>query len=94
MEPRTDEIQQVLNEAADLIEERGWCQGGYNLGAGPLSLSGAIRVAHCDDYLRTLAVLEIHKRVRARVAVPIERLKWDEAPGRTVDEVLNLLRGV
>ncbi len=87
-------VQWVLNRAADLIEERGWCQGEGESATGALCLYSAINQAEPGIFLRALADREVRRRVRKRVDIPTGPIKWNDTPGRTVDEVLNLLRGL
>lgn len=47
--PTQDEVGQVLNKAANLIEEHGWCRGARINRLGSLCAYGAIEKAVFDD---------------------------------------------
>lgn len=71
----------VLREARELLVRDGWCQGEYRAGNGRLCLVGAVFSA--TPYpASALGRLE---------AIQSGALGWNDAPGRTVDEVLALL---
>jgi hypothetical protein len=88
---------EILDRAADLIDERGWCQGTYQDSAGGLCIDAATAVAAMGrlDILRaiknssfvdaTLAVVE---------AVDATTFKWNDAPERTQEEVTSTMRAV
>lgn len=96
---RTSEI---LNKAADLIEERGWGQGSETWnnhnGAG-LCLEGGILAATgmkltddfeaCPAYRAVWAHLENDDRWGAYRG---SLYNWNDAPGRTAEEVIEVLR--
>lgn len=85
--------QQVLLDAADLIEEKGWIQGAnWRPGLG-YCVFGAINKVTQNDLAFSDAV--------GRVLTEIGRLnqpwtggiaRWNDEPGRTKDEVLAALR--
>jgi hypothetical protein len=80
-------VQDTLDRTADLIEETGWIQdqfGSENLG---YCLAGALRrVAPASEYYD--ARDEIHKRIGTE-HVTI----WNDAPERTKEDVIAMLRG-
>ena len=91
----------VLHRAADLLEEFGWCQGALtNLGIGispreagvdRFCLSGAIGRAVYD----LLGFSEGSAIAWARILHDlggIEAVSWNDAPGRTKEEVVTKLR--
>jgi hypothetical protein len=80
----------VLDDAADLLERQGWCQvymedsDGRHCVVGALSAAAAVahsRVAHAGA----------ENAIWARVGMPTA---WNDAPERTEQEVLDLLRSV
>jgi hypothetical protein len=95
---------EVLNRAADLIEERGWSQGtGWCLNGdqgGPLCLEGSIRVAAALDILVARPVLNVVRdyltdtrpldiNAFAGYVIPFS---WNDAYDRTAAEVVEVLR--
>lgn len=87
---------QVLRRAVEIIDERGWCQGEYEDGAGRVCARGAIHVAIGGaPYVDPLS-LEKNKfiwEVRCLVVDLIgEGLAvWNDEPGRTVEQVRHAL---
>jgi hypothetical protein len=83
-----DEIGTALIKAADYIEKYGWCQHSHSK-AGTVCLWGAICEANggdgrlCDD---------AYDKVETFLQNPIGAINWNDAPGRTKDEVIALLR--
>lgn len=82
----------VLTRAAQLIRERGWIQGAWDNADGALCLWGAVREASHDlggETAEVDAMDVLRDRISNRdVSTPM----WNDARGRTVDEVLRLLR--
>ena len=68
-----------------LLRERGWKQHGYGVPDGPYCLAGAI-IAN-GEIVDTDRILD---RLRERLGMPV--WQWNDAPGRTVEQVLALLR--
>jgi hypothetical protein len=101
--PRT--VHKVLLEAADLIEQRGWTQGTFQGSDGRLCAHGAIHMAVFDkpDYFGehdAPLVLAVWCRLRnyllAKGVEPdlVRRgcMSWNDAPGRTKEEVVQAMR--
>lgn len=91
----------VLKDAAHEIERRGWFQGDYVGPDGSVCVIGAIRAACGMDphtYLfREESDME-HSMALELVAARCGYLRlsvhvWNDAPGRTVGEVLAVLKG-
>jgi hypothetical protein len=86
---------QVLLDAADSIERLGWIQHALGTGSGPRCVLGAIHFAGAERgsgwlWTGTIdAVTKMHAAL-GRNNLPV----WNDAPGRTKDEVLALLRRV
>lgn len=86
----------ILRAAADIIEERGWTQGIAALGSGPTCAGIAL-----DQAWSTLTGEEewwgrnqtLHRAVCARIGTD-SMIVWNDVPGRTVEEVLAMLRSV
>lgn len=95
---------EVLNKAADLIEERGWTQGPLGWDAtGPLCALGGIGAAlDCRTIGDTYCMWELAETPEVAavadylgVAVGPEGggvYNWNDAPGRTAAEVVEVLR--
>jgi hypothetical protein len=94
----------VLNRAADLIEERGWSQGsGWCLGGrdsgGALCLEGGIRVAAQEFDIHQAAIHVVRDYLtdtRPEAINPacgtVIPFSWNDAYGRTAAEVIEVLR--
>lgn len=81
----------ILREAANLIEERGWCQRAYTNEKGALCTLGAIgRTAEPGSGRwsdRALAIKALRNNI-----TPDDVACWNDKTARTVDEVLRALR--
>jgi hypothetical protein len=79
----------VLNRAADLLEEFGWCQGRAGSKAeGTMCLDRAIGEAEKD-----LGILLARARttLSEHIGIPLPFI-WNDTPGRTKEEVVRALR--
>lgn len=78
-------------EAAAVIEKAGWCQGGLTDLHGRVCLLGAMMLA--ADSLGAnrgeMALAWVELDHEAGGALP----RWNDAPSRTQEEVIDLLRG-
>lgn len=96
---------EILVQAADLIEERGWNQGDYVNDCGGLCTFGALYIAVglTPAFIRTdeadqraLAALtvvdEAAQALRQHVGRDVGISEWNDAPGRTKAEVVTALR--
>jgi hypothetical protein len=99
---------EVLNKAADLIEERGWVQGGVNgiddpwgLAGGPVCLEGSIVAALGLKFRSALYDCPAYNAVAQhldRKPMPADApfhdslWAWNDAPARTASEVIEVLR--
>jgi len=87
---------------ADVLEERGWTQHAYEAEDGAVCLRGAVEYAwaklgelpgnyECLGLDRCLA----EHLVGGSPAFPtVEQAIWNDAPGRTVQQVLDRLRAI
>ena len=97
---------EILNKAADLIEERGWVQGtGWGRDTAALCLEGGIAAAAgivrtlgngfiyqgCPAYDAVCSYLNRHPRPR-QYPVLDSLWDWNDTPGRTAEEVIEVLR--
>jgi hypothetical protein len=77
--------QRMLLDAADLIEERGWCQGSYSDQDGRVCAIGAIvRAGNHQHYRRAEAMM--------MMVVGMSVVGWNDIKGRTKEEVITALR--
>lgn len=99
-------IPQILNKAADLIEERGFAQGTKKENGRPGGVEGpalcaALALHEAGDALGDYSradVFDARKVLCAHVGISAEdRLfgvyGWNDEPGRTGEEVVAALRG-
>lgn len=100
---------EVLDLAADLIEQRGWAKGtGWNetgeREGAPLCLEGGIQAAmglhtqpYADDpseqWLADMKACPAYQAVKDYLNHPGTLYVWNDALGRTKDEVIAVLRG-
>lgn len=79
-----NEVQRVLTDASAILRTDGWTQGSFGRRTGPHCLFGAVDIATGDDsglYVLVAGVV-------SDVIGTENRLDWNDAPGRTIDEVL------
>ena len=83
--------QQILLDAANLLEERGWCQDEFQNKQGQMCMLGAMRVALWDK-----VIYPAHPAYGlACDATGMNGMKiaeWNDTPGRTQQEVISKLR--
>lgn len=93
-----DEIGERLLKAAQIIRERGWCQGSLHLPSGEVCAVGAIEAACEDDGLSDIqmeAQSRLTDHVYGQPAIRDDKLvyvaRWNDYPGRTAEEVIRAL---
>ncbi len=79
----TEPWRRVLLDAANYIEQHGWCQGAYRGGSAVCPIRAIVTV---DPFHEHGATLRMRKYVGGHVEA------WNDAPGRTQDEVVGALR--
>ncbi len=89
-----DSASTLLLKAADVIERQGWCQNYIGTYHGQVCLEGALNVAAGRDPKRDLVGVVGVAAHRIRRAVGKCAYHWNDAPGRTKDEVVAKLRAV
>ncbi len=86
---------EVARKAADLLERDGWCQGRLYSDDGERCLLGVLIAV--EQYLDTPDEVDeidaVDEAIGCRVGTPF-LAKWNDAPERTADEVIALLREV
>lgn len=106
----SEEIADVLDNAADLIESKGWIQNAYRDANGYCSVGAIMGVfnlvelnqedeAHSDehiDFLTDSAEVALIRKLRDKGAIGVEAgvIGWNDASGRTKQQVLDLFREV
>jgi hypothetical protein len=84
------EVAAVLRAAATRLETKGWCQGDSGEEEGPNCLAGALNLVAGRADRQQSARRAFNAFVRSgdvHVVWP-----WNDAPGRTADEVIATLR--
>jgi hypothetical protein len=82
----------ILRRAAELLGERGWCQGEIEDGDGRMCAVGAIRRAASEvmhtrhSWSESVALNRLRGQVRTREMHSIPR--WNDAPERTAEDVI------
>ena len=85
---------EVRRRAAEIIRERGWCQGLYSNEDGQVCMVGALYVASGLPPHGQLNHLPTDSAARSMGYENCdEAISWNDAPDRTVDQVLALLAG-
>ena len=79
-------------KASEILKERGWCQGEYENDKGNVCLARSISLG----YNSPIGWLEVTGRLLRKIR--IQRFsglcEWNDVPGRTVEEVIELLESV
>lgn len=85
-------IKDILNGAADVLDEKGWCQGRYQNDKGEYCPAGAM-IHYADSLLELegvkgvdIAMRILHDEVNNYVT------SWNDKPERTKEEVISALR--
>ncbi len=87
---------EVLNAAADHLEEHGWCQGAFFIGSRCCA-SGAIRLV-TSGHMGVPGPDSVRARTRLReyLSVPgcpvFSIFDWNDFAGRTKEEVIGAMR--
>lgn len=97
-------VAEVLEQAADRIEERGWTQGAYLRTDGTCCARGAIRLTlggevgeNFDEdklYVSDGGDFECDVIWTLHHELDTSLMEWNDDPERTADEVIALLREV
>ncbi len=69
-----------------LLRRRGWKQRGYGMPEGPYCLAGAIKQAHWEMPEVANAII---RNLNSKLGMEV--WQWNDAPGRTMSDVLELL---
>lgn len=85
-----DKDAEILLRAAEIIEERGWCQRSFgDYKRGPKCAAGAIIEAAHDAHRGG----RVHELIRRAKPTGDHLMLWNDADGRTAAEVVARLRG-
>jgi hypothetical protein len=95
---------EIFEKAAEILEQRGWCQNSMENAAGALCYSGALRVAAMgsltakpwNDTLNQVSLRQWYEFNRAYCwaenvlndSIP----EWNDVPGRTMEEVIDHMK--
>ena len=93
LKPELDEASKVLLRAADYIEKWGWCQYDLRDARGRVCLMGAIYSVAGEQGLMKDAIEKTLFAFNSFADGPLPST-WDDAPGRTKEEVCAKLRSV
>lgn len=88
-EVELDEADQHLLQAADYINQYGWCQGTFKNEQGQVCIVGALG-AVTQQYKS----IHIYSQMRLKITklIGCGATIWNDVPGRTKDEVVAMLR--
>jgi hypothetical protein len=94
-----EEVATILERARDYLLERGWCQGTTGVTDGPRCLVGAVSQVATDYVMarqgeRNFGLICYPMealRVGLGVRRPEQLPRWNDAPDRTLDDVVDLL---
>ncbi len=81
----------LLLDAAEIIRLGGWCQGEFIAFTGAVCMAGAISEAAREGMYDGDVYETAYNRISRSVRSPID---WNDTPGRTKDEVVDLLEKV
>lgn len=94
LKPRLDETSALLLRAAAYIEQHGWCQGQAFIGERAC-IMGALHVVHSGEKRDgSLAGPVEHCFTRLNATLGMGPRRWNDADGRTQEEVVAKLRAV
>lgn len=82
---------EVLRKAADVIRARGWRQHDYGEESGPVCAVGALNVAMGGDPWDDHGPYTAEERLRQFLGWGDSVSRWNDARGRTVEEVIAAL---
>lgn len=87
-----DEIGKALLDAAEALRRDGWCQGYLHDPYGGHCLLGAIDIARRRVVIADPGLLlRMMERLSAHLPPGDRIMRWNDAPGRTVEEVISVL---
>lgn len=91
--PVIDKTSTILHRAADLIEQRGWCQNSLQDFKGRMCSIGAIQMAESNAKMTTQAAVKLSNYIQK---MNIDRwglvANWNDAKGRSKEEVVATIR--
>lgn len=90
------EIADLLEQAADLLETEGWCQMTLRNPEGARCAVGALHKISGNTRLKRAAQEWLAMRLNifalANMYVGAQLVLWNDSPGRTIDEVIDLFK--
>ncbi len=95
-EVKLEPWRQMLLDAADLLERDGWCQGAYQDDDGHHCALGALDAVFGSKTSFKAIDWSAYARVNERLqdAVGLQIVHWNDAKGRTAEEVISTLRKI
>lgn len=84
------ETNDVLNQAADYLQEHGWIQGGLGKPGGPRCAMGALKSVLGETSVIEFVAYPPYRALRRHVGGFVS--DWNDAPERTADQVIATLR--
>lgn len=103
----SERLADILDDAADLLERKGWIQGRYSNENGHCAVGAITRVCGLYDAVSLTVPDMVEVRSQIEAAYQVERVlrnilaerggplhvqTWNDKKGRTKQEVLDLLR--
>ncbi len=88
-----DEVGEILLKAADYIDKHGWCQRRAFIGKKACLLGAVAAVIDGGIGTATITPTAAYEKAYCRLAKLVSGMgNWNDAPGRTKDEVVAVLR--
>lgn len=85
-------LPELCERAAWWLEVKGWCQGAYSTSDGAHCVIGAIWAVSNAMGVRPAVWWDALHELARRTGTDEPLFMWNDKPGRTVEEVLALLR--
>ncbi len=93
-EVKLEPWRQMLLDAADLLERDGWCQQAYQDGDGHHCALGALDAVVGMAELKTIDWVAFSKANERLFGAVGQITHWNDARGRTAEEVISTLRKI
>lgn len=88
-----DQAGKVLLSAIDILNNRGWCQGGSGRRVdGSVCIAWAIQLAITENPCLNAEEVALYNNVRAKLDIGANIAIWNDFEGRTKEQVIEKLR--